>query len=287
MFGLGMSLTTEDFRRVARHPRAVTVALLCQVVLLPAVAFGLVATFGLRPDLAMGFMLLAASPGGPMANLFSHLFKGDLALNISLTAINSILALVSLPVIANLAIDQFLGGGESVGLQPGKIIQTFAVVLIPVAAGMIVRHRAVRFADRMDRPVRVASTSFLAVVILLAILQERHHIVGYFASVGLICLIFATISILVGYLVPRAFGVGQSQAIASAFEIGIHNSTLAIVIALSVFGRTAMAVPASVYVLAVWVPAFGFGFAINAVRRRTRPAVHGGASALHSAGSAR
>ena len=270
MFGLGMSLTADDFRRVARHPKAVTIALVCQVVLLPAVAFGLVEAFGLRPDLAMGFMLLAASPGGPMANLFSHLFKGDLALNISLTAINSVVALVSLPVIANLAIHQFLGGGESIGLPPGKIIQTFAVVLVPVALGMVVRNRAVGFADRMDRPVRTASTSFLALVILLAVLQERANIAGYFASVGLICLLFATISIVIGYFAPRALGVGQSQAIASAFEVGIHNSALAIFIAVSVFGSTAMAVPASVYVLAVWIPAFVFGFVMNAAQRRAQ-----------------
>jgi bile acid:Na+ symporter, BASS family len=273
MFGLGLSLTAEDFRRVARHPKAVTVALLCQVVLLPAVAWGLIELFGLRPDLAMGFMLLAASPGGPMANLFSHLFKGDVALNISLTAINSIVALVSLPVIANLALDHFLGGGEAVGLQPAKVVQVFAVVLVPVVAGMFVRNRAIGFADRMDRPVRVASTAFLGLVILLAIVQERENVAGYIASVGLICLVFATISIVIGYVVPRLAGVRSSQAIASSFEVGIHNSTLAIVIAVSVLDSTAMAVPASVYVLTMWIPAFTFGFLMNAARRRDARAV--------------
>src|SRR4051794_35178796 len=171
MFGLGLSLTGGDFRRVGRHPRAVIVALLCQVVLLPAVAFLLVQAFGLRPDLAVGFMLLAASPGGPMANLFSHLFKGDLALNITLTAINSVAAVVTLPLITNFAIQHFMDGDAAVDLQFGKVVQAFAVVLVPVAAGMLVRRRSPRFADRMDRPVRTASTVFLGLVVLLAILQ--------------------------------------------------------------------------------------------------------------------
>jgi BASS family bile acid:Na+ symporter len=268
MFGLGLSLTADDFRRVRRHPRAVSVALVCQVVLLPVVAFGLVEVFDLRPDLAVGFMLLAAAPGGPMANVFSHLFQGDLALNITLTAINSITALVTLPFIANFAIDHFLGGGEAVGVQPAKVIQVFAVVLVPVALGMLVRRRAGAFATRMDRPVRLASTAFLALVIVLAIVQERDNVLDYFAAVGLISLLFASISIAVGFVVPRVAGVPAKQATACAFEIGIHNSALAMVIAVNVLDSTAMAVPASVYVIAVWPPAVMLGYLVRRSARR-------------------
>ena len=112
MFGLGLSLTSGDFRRVARTPRAVAVALGLQVLVLPAVAFGLVKAFDLDPLLAVGVMLLAASPGGTTANLFSHLFRGDVALNVTLTAINSVLAAVSIPLITNFAIDHFDADGE-------------------------------------------------------------------------------------------------------------------------------------------------------------------------------
>ena len=105
MFGLGLDLTLADFRRIGRHPKAVAIALVCQIVVLPAICFGLVLAFDLEPLLAIGMLLLAASPGGTTANLFSHLFRGDVALNISLTAINSILALVTLPLITNAAID--------------------------------------------------------------------------------------------------------------------------------------------------------------------------------------
>jgi bile acid:Na+ symporter, BASS family len=273
MFGLGLSLTPDDFRRVRQHPRAVSVALVCQIVLLPVVAFGLVEAFGLRPDLAVGFMLLAAAPGGPMANVFSHLFKGDLALNITLTAINSITALVTLPFIANFAIEHYLGGGEAVGIQPAKVVQVFAIVLVPVAIGMLVRRRATAFAARMDRPVRLASTGFLALVIVMAIVQERDNVLDYFAQVGLISLLFASISIAVGFAVPRMAGVPAKQATACAFEIGIHNSALAMVIAVNVLDSTAMAVPASVYVIAVWPPAVLLGWL---VRRAVREAPESG-----------
>ena len=262
----------DDFRRVARQPRAVVVALLCQVLLLPAVAFLLVEAFGLRPDLAVGFMLLAAAPGGPMANLFSHLFKGDLALNISLTAINSVAAVVTLPLITNLAVHHFLHDGTAVGLQFGKVVQAFAVVLVPVAVGMLVRRRSAGFADRMDRPVRTASSVFLGLVVLMAIVQERAHIAEYFAAVGLVSLLFAVISIAVGFAVPRLARVPMAQAVACSFEIGIHNSAMAMLIAVSVLGSTAMAVPASVYAIVVWPVALALGFGLRAARLRAEPA---------------
>ena len=157
MFGLGLSLTVEDFVRVRRHPAAVVVALVCQLVLLPAVCFGLVLLFGLPPLLAVGMMLLAASPGGTTANLFSHVFRGDVALNITLTAVNSVLAVVTLPLVANFAIGHFTTGGDGLDLQFDKVVQVFAIVLIPVVLGMLVRRRSPGFADRMDRPVRIFS----------------------------------------------------------------------------------------------------------------------------------
>src|SRR5688572_17383995 len=126
MLGLGLSLTLDDFRRVARQPGPILVALLCQTVLLPLLCFGLVKAFGLAPALAVGMMLLVASPGGTTANLFSHLAGGDVALNITLTAVNSVLAVITLPIVVNLSLAHFLGDGE-LGLQPAKMLQVFAI----------------------------------------------------------------------------------------------------------------------------------------------------------------
>src|ERR687894_1265041 len=140
MFGLGLSLTVGDFARVGRQPKAVLIALALQLLVLPALCFGLVVLFDLPPLLAVGMLLLAASPGGTTANLFSHLFRGDVALNISLTAVNSLIAVVTLPVVVNLALSHFDPPGASgLGLQFGKTVQVFAIVLVPVALGMVVR----------------------------------------------------------------------------------------------------------------------------------------------------
>lgn len=272
MLGLGLDLTTADFARVAKRPKAVLVALACQVLLLPLVAFGLAKAFGLPPLLAVGFMLLAASPGGTTANLYSHLFRGDVALNITLTAINSALAIITLPVIANLAIDHFAPDGEGLGLQVGKLLQVFAIVLVPVAIGMLIRRRSPDFAARMDRPVRIASALLLLAVVVGAILGERDNIGTYIAQVGLVATLFCAISLTVGYLVPRALGLTEGEAIASGFEIGIHNSTLAIAMALTVLEVQEMAVPPAVYGIIMFPVAAIFGWLVTRGRDREAPA---------------
>ena len=259
MLGLGLDLTPGDFTRVARRPKAVLVALACQVILLPLVAFGLVKVFALAPLLAVGFMLLAASPGGTTANLYSHLFRGDVALNITLTAINSVLAIITLPLIANLALAHFAPGEDGLGMQTGKLLQVFAVVLIPVAIGMAVRHRSAAFAERMDKPVRIASAIFLVLVIAGAMLGEKDSIGGYIKDVGLISVLFCAISLTVGYIVPKVLGMTHPEALASGFEIGLHNSTLAIAVALTVLDAAQMAVPPAVYGIAMFFLAAAFG----------------------------
>ncbi len=270
MFGLGLSLTVGDFARVGRQPKAVVIALVLQLIVLPAVCFGLVLAFGLSPLLAVGLLLLAASPGGTTANLFSHLYRGDVALNITLTAVNSLIAVVTLPVITNLAIAYFdPADGGSLGLQFGKTLQVFAVVLVPVALGMLVRQRATAFADRMDKPVRIASAVVLALVILGTIIAERENITGYISDVGLPALLFCLISLTLGFVVPRALGVVRRQAIASAFEIGVHNGTLAIAIAISVLGSVELAVPAAVYSVIMFPAAALFGWAITRSQERS------------------
>ena len=269
MFGLGLSLTVGDFARVGRSPKAVVIALVLQLLVLPAICFGLVLGFGLDPLLAVGLLLLAASPGGTTANLFSHLFRGDVALNITLTAINSLIAVVTLPVITNLAIAWFdPPDAGSLGLQFGKTVQVFAIVLVPVLLGMLVRSRATAFADRMDKPVRIASAVVLALVIIGTIVAERENITGYLAEVGLPALLFCLLSLTLGFVVPRALGVVRAQAVASAFEIGVHNGTLAITIAISVLDSTELAVPAAVYSVVMFPAAALFGWLIT--RRETR-----------------
>lgn len=262
MLGLGLSLTLADFKRVIQYPRAVAIGLACQMLILPAACLGIAHAFALPPELAVGLMLLAASPGGATANLFSHLAKGDVALNITLTAVNSILSLATLPLIVNFSLEHFIGADKSIPLQFGKVISVVAVVLIPVAIGMAIRGKNPDAANRLDKPVRITSAVFLVLIILSAIIKERANLGAHFQSVGLAALAFNLTSLAVGYFIPRLARVEPRQSIAIGMEIGIHNGTLAIAIAssASLLNNSTMAIPAAIYSLIMFVTAGLFGY---------------------------
>nr|WP_303704827.1 bile acid:sodium symporter family protein [Brevundimonas naejangsanensis] len=272
MFGLGLGLTPSDFVRVGRQPKAAAVALACQLLLLPAICFALVLAFQLPPLLAVGMMLLAASPGGTTANLYSHLFRGDVALNISLTAINSVIAVVTLPVIVNLAVAYFQPGDMKVGLQLTKTLEVFMIVLVPVALGMLVRGLKPGFAQAMDKPVRIASILILTLVILGAAASSLDVLLANFEALAGIVILFCLFSLGIGFAVPRLLKIERPQAIASAFEVGLHNATLAIVIAQSVLRSPEMTLPGAVYGVLMFPLAAAFGLLITRTRA---PAVAG------------
>ncbi|QIZ62046.1 bile acid:sodium symporter family protein [Acinetobacter indicus] len=263
MVGLGLELTPKDFARVTKHPKAVLVALFCQLVLLVGIAFLLCKILALPPLLAVGMMLLAASPGGSTANLFSYLFKGDLALNITLTAINSVIAALTLPIIVNFAIAHFLQADQSIGLQFSKILQVFGIIIVPVIIGMLIRHYAPRLTEKLNKPLRIFAVIFLILIIIGAIVQERHNILNYIGDIGLATALFCISSLVIGYFVPRLFGINSAHARASAFEIGIHNSTLAMTIALTVMASSTVAMPAAVYSIFMYIFAAIFGMLLN------------------------
>ena len=265
MLGLGLSLTLADFKRVVVYPRAVVIGLACQMLVLPVVCYALAVGFNLPPALAVGLMLLAASPGGATANLFSHLAKGDVALNITLTAVNSLLSLLTLPFIVNFALTRFMGDGKDLPLQFDKILQVFALVIIPVAIGMLIRWQRPRLADRLDRPVRAISAVFLVLIIVAAIIKERATVVESFLRVGPAALSFNLASMGLGYFLPRLLRLDKRQSIAIGMEIGIHNGTLAIAIASgpTLLNNPTMAVPAAIYSLIMFFTAAAFGWLVN------------------------
>ncbi len=263
MAGLGLELRPKDFARVAKHPKAVILALICQLLVLTSIAFIIAKLLALSPLLAVGLMLLAASPGGPTANLFSYLYKGDIALNITLTAVNSVIAAFTLPLIVNFSIMHFMQDSQQVGLQFSKILQVFLIILIPVGLGMLVRHFASHWADRLNKPVRIFALVFLILIIIGAVTKERHNILEYIGQVGLATVLFCICSLAIGYFVPRMFGINNFQAKACAFEIGIHNSTLAMTIALTVMASPVVAMPAAIYSIFMYIFAALFGSLIN------------------------
>ena len=263
MAGMGLELTLKDFARVSKHPKAVLIALFCQLILLVGIAFLICKILALPPLLAVGLMLLAASPGGTTANLFSYLYKGDIALNITLTAINAIIAAVFLPLIVNFSILHFMNEGQQVGLQFTKVLQVFLIILVPVCIGMIIRHYAPHVAEKLNRPVRIFAVVFLLIIILGAIIKERSNLIDYLGQIGLATALFCAISLMVGYFVPRMLGISSYQARACAFEIGIHNSTLAMTIALTIMASTTIAMPSAVYSIFMYIFATIFGILIT------------------------
>lgn len=262
MFGLGLSLKPADFGRLRHHPKAVVIALVLQVLLLPALCWALVLTFGLPPLLAVGLMLLAASPGGVSANLFSHLFGGNVAMNISLTAITTVLSIVSMPLIANAAISAFGAGVGLVPMQTGKVAEVIGIVLLPVAVGMLIRAQAPSWAARMEKPFKLFSVLVLASFTVIAIVKEWQALATSAASIGGVVVLFNLASLLAGYYLSRVLGLERPIATAISFEIGIHNSTLAMYIALNVVKEFQAALPAAVYSVTMYVAAAAFGLLV-------------------------
>jgi BASS family bile acid:Na+ symporter len=263
MLGLGLSLTVADFARVLRYPRAVLVGLFTQTVVLVTVAYLFARLFSLPPELAVGMMLLAASPGGATANIYSHLARGDVALNITLTAINSALALVTLPLIVNAALGHFLGQDQYVPPPTRKVIEVAAIIVIPVLVGMALRAGSTRLAARLEKPIRIFAVVVLAAVILAAIAAEWERLPGFIAAVGAACLAFNLSSMGIGYALPRMLRLPREQSIAISMEIGIHNGTLAIFIALNVLQDARMSIPAAVYSIIMFVTAGAFTLWLN------------------------
>lgn len=247
MLGFGLTLTPADFKRVLNFPKPVLIGLLCQMVILPAVALGICYLFNFSPVLSVGLMILAASPGGVAANLFSHLSHGDIALNLTLTAINSVLAAFTLPLIVNFSLSFFSVSDSVIGLQFQKTIEVFMIVLVPVLIGMFIRKKHPEFSARMDKPVRIFSMIVLAVLIVGAVLKEKDRLGDSFGQIGVAMLVFNVLSMLVGYAMSMVAKLKSTEATAITMEVGVHNGTLALYIAMSVLGSFELAIPSAIY----------------------------------------
>ncbi|RKG34120.1 bile acid:sodium symporter family protein [Acinetobacter tianfuensis] len=259
MMGLGLELTVKDFLRVGRYPKAIFIALFCQLIVLVGIAFFICTVLQLEPLLSVGVMLLAASPGGPTANLVSYIFKGDVALNLTLTALNSLITTFTLPFIVNLSLLYFLSADTTIGMPVAKIAQVFLIVFIPVCLGMLIRHHFPKIARQWNKPMRMLSILFLTSIFIYALFQERSNVILYFIDVGIAMGLFCFSSLFIGYLIPHLAGIPERQARACTFEIGIHNTAVSLTIALSVLSNTTIAIPAGVYSIYMYIFAIGFG----------------------------
>lgn len=257
MLGMGLSLVPFDFKRVFIYPKATLIGILNQVVVLPVVGFVLLYIFRLdNSQLAVGIMVLAACPGGPTSNLISHISKGDTALSITLTAISSLIAVVTIPLIVNFGLSHFMQHGTYVPLPVfDTIIKLMLITLLPVAIGMFIRARAIRFAQKMDKPVKLVSGILLFVIILAAIMTNKEIFIQSFRDVGPIALTLNVVMLIIGFYSARMLKLNRPQSITISIESGIQNGTLGITIASTLLHNNVIAISPAIYSLIMFMTA--------------------------------
>ena len=253
MMGMGLTLTLADFKRVAQNPKPVLLGLTNQIVLLPLVALGLVYLFQPPAFIAIGMILLAACPGGTSSNLVTLLAKGDLALSVSMTAINSVITIITIPFWVGYAYSTYLSEAAQMASPTADIFKTLIVVLaIPLSIGMLIKNRAPLFAERMERPVRIASSVFLAVVILGLLAREFDLFQQYVGDTLGIVTALNVLTMGIGYGLAKAFGLNLKQGLTIAIESGIQNGTLTISLAVITLNQSDFAIVAAIYSLVMY-----------------------------------
>jgi BASS family bile acid:Na+ symporter len=253
LFGMGLSLVPEDFRRVLRHPKAKLVGLTCQLVMLPVIAFALALLFRLPGELAVGLMVLAACPGGATSNVITHLSKGDTALSVTLTAISSMVCVFTIPWIVGWSMEWFMDGSAAVQLPFWKTLgQLTAVTILPIVCGMALRGARPTLAQRLERPAAVFALVFLALIIAAAVAREK-DLAHQFAVAGPAAITLNILTMALGFAAGWAFGLPKSQRITISIEAGIQNGTLALAISLGLLESAQIAMPSVVYSLFMFV----------------------------------
>jgi BASS family bile acid:Na+ symporter len=266
---LGLSLTLADFRRVLVVPKGIGIGLANLLLVSPLLAFGSAELFGLAPAFAVGLVLLGASPGGTMANLLTHLARGEVALSVTMTAVSSVAALVTVPLYLGLAIDRFGASFDSDVEMPAVVARVFLITIVPLALGMYVRHRAPGWVDRVYDRARKLSLALFVLVVIAAVISEADEALDHFGEVAAAALALNVCAMGVSFAVAQLAGLGDRQATAISMELGIHNSTLAITVASSI--DTTIAIPAAVYSMFMFLTAGALArvMAKRATRQRT------------------
>ncbi len=250
MFGMGLSLVKDDFIRLFKKPKAIIVGLINQIILLPIIAYVLIIIFNVGTDIAIGMMILAACPGGPTSNLITYLAKGDAGLSISLTTANSLITIFTIPFIVELALIQFLDANELVQINKLEmILQIFLIVIIPVSLGMTLKNAKPNFADKMNKPVKIASAVVLFLVIIGLVLKKKEDLIPYLQLAGITTFALNITTMLVGYLTAKVARLNLAQSLTISIESGIQNGTMAIAIASGILMNDNYAVAPAVYSL--------------------------------------
>ena len=268
MFSVGLELVVKDFKRVFVKPRGFIVGAFSQVILLPIVAFTLLSFWSIEPALAVGVMIIAACPGGITSNLMTYLARGDTALSVSLTAIISLLAVFTLPLIVSFSISHFMDAETAPALSiSNTVIGIFAITSVPVIIGMMANHYAPAFARKFEKNARIIASALFIVIIISALAAERANIIDYFKQAGPVTLSLNWIMMALALFIARLGRCGDQQKVAIALECGLQNGTLAIFVAATLIGSKTMMVPGAIYSLLMFPTAIAYLFIV--IKRRS------------------
>ncbi|MFZ4729139.1 MAG: bile acid:sodium symporter family protein, partial [Pseudanabaena sp.] len=258
MLGMGLSLKFEDFQRITKYPKAVSVGLFGQIVLLPIIGFIITKIVAMPPAIAVGLMIIAIAPGGVSSNMITYLAGGDVALSVTLTVCSSIITIFTIPILANLALNHFLGQSAAISLPIGTTMgQIFLITIIPVVIGMYIQYRFPKLSRSLEKVTSRLAIGFLALIILILVIREWSRLPEFIVQAGVGVILLNLFSMAAGFVISKLLKLSTPQQICVAIEVGIQNGTLAIAITAGMLGNQDMAIPAAIYSLFMYMTGFG------------------------------
>ena len=256
MMGMGLTLITNDFKRVLKYPKAVGIGLANQLILLPIIGFALANIMPLRPEYAVGVMLLVLCPGGTTSNLFTYLAKGDVALSVTMTAIASVITVFTIPIVLSFSLIYFMGSGSEFELPVVKTVLTLVVLtIVPISIGMLIKRYAPKVADRSQIYVSRFGVIFLTFLVLFLGYVQRDIIVDAFIATGPVSVLLNVSTMALGYYSSKWFGLNLAQRTSVTLEVGLQNSTLSIFMALTLLSNYDMSMMPAIYTLVMFLTA--------------------------------
>lgn len=256
MMGMGLTLVTKDFKRVLKYPKAVGIGLTNQLILLPLIGFALATIMPLRPEYAVGVMLLVLCPGGTTSNLFTYLAKGDVALSVTMTAIASIITVFTIPIVLSFSLIYFMGAGSEFELPVLKTMITLVLLtIVPISIGMMIKRFAPTVADRSQIYVSRFGVIFLSFLVVFLAYVQRDIIVDAFIATGPVSILLNLSTMALGYYTSKWFGLNLAQRTSITLEVGLQNSTLSIFMALTLLSNYDMSMMPAIYTLVMFLTA--------------------------------
>jgi bile acid:Na+ symporter, BASS family len=272
MLGLGLSLKSDDFFRIFKYPKAVTIGLIGQLVILPIIALAIVKIIPMPPAIAVGLIILALCPCGPSSNMITYLAGGDVALAVTLTVFSSMITVFTIPLFASLAVNSLLG--KNALAKPTEVIvalpigmtmgQIFLITVIPIAIGMYIQHQFPGIARRLEKVTNKLAFGFLVLIVILLVAKEWSRLPGFIVQAGAGVMLLNILGMAAGFAISKMLNLNIAQQICIAIEVGIQNGTLAIAITAGILKDAEMAIPAAIYSLFMYLT----GFAVIAYSKK-------------------